>query len=193
MRGKVALLIANQDYTHKDIEKLQTAEKDVHMLAVELRRLEFHVLTLANLTLREMQEAQDIFCNHLLSQFAYCIQVTLYCYFAYIHTLCATQWIHTLGRSAPAIDPIDVPHMCQIRSYIRTVHSFIYYTGEYDKVFNLQLVTLAVLFPSCLYTVIALFIIFFSLKIPEWLGMDIVLTSWTTLAWGFDRWQLSLN
>ena len=152
MRGKVALLIANQDYTHKDIQKLQTAEEDVHMLAAQLRKLGFSVLTLANLTLREMQEAQDIFCSRLLGQFVYSIRVI----FAYMHTLCTTQWIHTLGRSTPAIDPIDVPHMCQIGSYIHTVHSFIYYTGEYDKVLNLQLVTLAVLF---LYTVIVLFII----------------------------------
>ena len=71
VRGKVALLIANQNYNHKDIQKLQTAEKDVHMLADKLRKLGFSVLTLANLTLREMQEAQDIFCNHLLSQFVY--------------------------------------------------------------------------------------------------------------------------
>ena len=29
--------------------------------------------------------------------------------------------------------------------------------------------------------------------IPEWLGIDILPISWTTLAWGLDRWQLSLK
>ena len=33
----------------------------------------------------------------------------------------------------------------------------------------------------------------FTIKIPEWLGIELVLLSWTTVAWGFDRWQLSLN
>ena len=72
------MLIANQNYSH--FPKLQTAEKDVYMLAAELRRLGFSVLTLANLTLREMQEAQDIFCNRLLSQFVYSVQVTSHTY-----------------------------------------------------------------------------------------------------------------
>ena len=72
------MLIANQNYSH--FQKLQTAEEDVRMLAAELRRLGFSVLTLANLTLREMQEAENIFCNRLLSQFVYCIRVTTHTY-----------------------------------------------------------------------------------------------------------------
>ena len=93
VRGKVALLIANQDY--KNFPKLQTAEEDVKKLAVKLRRLGFNVLTLANLTLREMQEAQDIFCNHLLSQFA-CSSVDE-CYVASLsapHYVQHNQFIH---------------------------------------------------------------------------------------------------
>lgn len=30
-------------------------------------------------------------------------------------------------------------------------------------------------------------------KIPDWLGTDIVLIPWTALAWSFDRLQLSLK
>ena len=62
----MALLIANQDYSH--YQKLQMAEEDVKKLARELRILGFNVLTLANLTSREMQEAEAVFCHHLLSQ-----------------------------------------------------------------------------------------------------------------------------
>ena len=91
VRGKAALLIANQDY--KKFQKLQTAEEDVQMLAVELRKLGFNVLTLANLTLKEMQEAEEIFRNRLISQFA------RYATTSRIRASCTPQSIHSLGLS----------------------------------------------------------------------------------------------
>lgn len=103
VRGKVALLIANQDY--KKFQKLQTAEEDVQMLAVELRKLGFSVLTLANLTLREMGVAQEIFCNRLISQFAcYATSLSHPC-FMYI-TINSFTWIVT---SVINLCPVDRP------------------------------------------------------------------------------------
>ena len=39
-----------------------------------------------------------------------------------------------------------------------------------------------------------MYCMYMPLNIPEWhSGMDIVLISWTTVAWDFDRWELILN
>jgi hypothetical protein len=63
LRAKVALLIANQDYTH--VTPLKTAKEEIQRIGERLRHLGFKVVTLVNLSLTEMQDAENIFCKHL--------------------------------------------------------------------------------------------------------------------------------
>lgn len=63
-RGKVALLIGNQDYEH--IKKLSTPENDVLELGRKLRaELDFKVLSFVNLRFDEMMNALETFYNLL--------------------------------------------------------------------------------------------------------------------------------
>ncbi|XP_046859953.1 uncharacterized protein LOC124453229 isoform X2 [Xenia sp. Carnegie-2017] len=59
---KVALVIGNQDYAHHKLQGLFYPEKDAHDVTDALRRLQFKVISLVNLTLSEMRTAMLAFC-----------------------------------------------------------------------------------------------------------------------------------
>lgn len=62
--AKVALLIANSKYTNK-LSYLQTPTADVLLLADKLEKLQFHVITLINLTRSEMENSIEWFFENL--------------------------------------------------------------------------------------------------------------------------------
>ena len=62
--AKVALLIANESYDNQ--ETLRTPRNDVALVAKILKGLGFHTICLADLTLIQMKNAIEIFCDSLI-------------------------------------------------------------------------------------------------------------------------------
>lgn len=62
--AKIALLIANENYDNQGI--LKSPKNDVAKVAKILSRLGFHTICLADLTLIQMKNAIEIFCDSLI-------------------------------------------------------------------------------------------------------------------------------
>ena len=105
VQAKVALLIANQHYKKKEYAALGTPEQDVKQLCKRLRQFGFNVLSLSDLSLSQMQKAENLF-NRMLPSDATGVLALVY-FAGHGFTNKADSVEYLIPVDASGLDPTD--------------------------------------------------------------------------------------